>query len=333
MVAELIAVTVFILVIGAELIHSARVRRLAQIAFGPEGRPSAWVHAVPFLRAVAVAAMTWGFVTLLYLNPKVHRGEALQQGEKPGHILIILDVSPSMRIEDAGPELKLGRRRRAQHIMDSFFNRVPMEQHRVSVVAFYNDAKPVVVDTEDIEVIRNILDGLPLDQAFVAGETDLFAGLEEAIRIAKPWEPRSTMLLVITDGDTIPATGMPRLPASVRDVLVVGLGDPTKGAFIDGHQSRQDTATLRQMAVRLGGTYHNGNESHISTATLKRMTGRTKPGVFEKLTKREYALIACGVGSLIFATLPILLHFFGTAWRPGTQVIERRVGTREKTTA
>ena len=279
-----------------------------------------------------MAAMVWGFVTLLFLNPKVHRGEALQQGEKPGHILIILDVSPSMRLEDAGPELKLGRRRRAQHIMDSFFNRVPMEQHRVSVVAVYNDAKPVVVDTEDIEVIRNILDGLPLDQAFVAGETDLFAGLEEAIRIAKPWEPRSTMLLVVTDGDTIPATGMPRLPASVRDVLVVGLGDPTKGSFIDGHQSRQDTATLRQMAVRLGGTYHNGNENHISTATLKRMTGRTKPGVFEKLTEREYALIACGVGSLIFATLPILLHFFGTSWRPGTQVIERRVGTREKTT-
>lgn len=332
MVAVLSAVAVFLLVIGAELIHSARVRRLARIAFGPGGRPAAWVHAVPFLRATAMAAMVWGFVTLLFLNPKVHRGEALQQGEKPSHILIILDVSPSMRLEDAGPELKLGRRRRAQHIMDSFFNRVPMEQHRVSVVAVYNDAKPVVVDTEDIEVIRNILDGLPLDQAFVAGETDLFAGLEEAIRIAKPWEPRSTMLLVITDGDTIPATGMPRMPSSVRDVLVVGLGDPTKGSFIDGHQSRQDTATLRQMAVRLGGTYHNGNENHISTATLNRMTGRTKPGVFDKLTEREYALIACGAGSLLFAALPILLHFCGTSWRPGTQVVERRVGTREKTT-
>ena len=333
MVAELSAVAAFILVIGAELLHSARIRRVAAIAFGPGRRPAPWARVAPFLRAVSVAALVWGFVTLLFLTPQVHSGEALAAGQKPGHILIVLDVSPSMRLEDAGPELKLGRRKRAQVIMDSFFNRVPMEQHRVSVVAVYNDAKPVVVDTEDLEVIRNILDGLPLDQAFVAGETDLFAGLEVAIRIAKPWEPNSTMVLVITDGDTIPATGMPRMPASVRDVLIVGLGDPTKGSFIDGHQSRQDTATLRQMAVRLGGTYHNGNENHISTATLRRMTGRSKPGAFEKLTEREYALIACASGSLIFAVLPILLHFFGTGWRPGTRVTERRVGAREKTTA
>ena len=44
-----------------------------------------------------------------------------------------------------------------------------------------------------------------------------------------------------------------RMPASVAGVLVVGVGDPQAGMFIDGHQSRQDVSTLRQIAARLRG--------------------------------------------------------------------------------
>lgn len=330
MVAELVAAGVLILCVGAELLHARRIARIAPLAFGPDRRPALWVHSAPALRAVSVAAVTWGLLTLIDLTPKVHKGEALADGEYK-HVVIVLDVSPSMRLEDAGPELDKSRMHRARDVMESFFKRVPMEQYRVSVVAVYNEAKPVVVDTKDIDVVRNILGDLPMHYAFVAGETDLFAGLKEAAVLAKPWQPRSTTMILVSDGDTVPATGMPRMPASVRDVLIVGIGDPTKGSFIAGRQSRQDTATLRQMAVRLGGTYHNGNENHLSTATLKSLTEVAEASVLEKLTKREYALIACGAGSLAFALLPVLLHYFGTRWKPGTRVAEQRVGAREKT--
>ncbi|MFL5332121.1 MAG: hypothetical protein ACJ8H8_02850, partial [Geminicoccaceae bacterium] len=37
----------------------------------------------------------------------------------------------------------------------------------------------------------------------------------------------------------------------------------------------------------------------------------------ERLTRREYALIACGLGASVLALLPVLLHAFGTRWRPG----------------
>mgnify|MGYP001574708544 CR=1 FL=1 len=47
--------------------------------------------------------------------------------------------------------------------------------------------------------------------------------------------------------------------------------------------------------------------------------GLEEESVFEKLTRREYALIACATGALVLALLPLLLHFFGTRWRPGTQ--------------
>ena len=40
-------------------------------------------------------------------------------------------------------------------------------------------------------------------------------------------------------------------------------------AFSPGRQSRQDVSTLRQIAVRLGGVFHNGYEKHLATATIR----------------------------------------------------------------
>jgi len=231
--------------------------------------------------------------------------------------VLVLDVSPSMRLEDAGPDKQLSRMHRTGEVMESFFKRVTMQQYRMSVVAVYNGALPVVVDTFDIDVVRNILTDLPMHHAFKAGKTDLFTGLEEAARIAQPWKPNSTTIILLSDGDTVPATGMPRMPASVRDMLVVGVGDPTTGKFIDGRQSKQDVSTLRQIAARLNGTYHNGNEKHLSSELLKQLTTKEAESVWEKLTKREYALIVAALACLIYALLPILLHYFGTRWQPG----------------
>ena len=166
-------------------------------------------------------------------------------------------------------------------------------------------------------MVRNIFSDLPMHHAFTAGKTDVFSGLAEAARIAHPWQPRSTLLLMLSDGDTVPATGMPKMPASVADVLIVGVGDPRQGSFIDGRMSRQDASTLRQIAARLGGVYHDGNTKHISTATLNQMTVIPRKSAFERLRAREYALIACGLGATVLALLPVLLHRFGTRWRPG----------------
>jgi Ca-activated chloride channel family protein len=222
-----------------------------------------------------------------------------------------------MRLEDAGPDGKQSRRKRAADLLTSFFARVPINLYRVSVVATYTEAKPVVIDTSDLEVVRNILSDLPMQFAFRAGPTNLFAGLEEAAKIAHPWKPDSTTLVIVSDGDTVPATGMPKLPASIRSVLVVGVGDVQGGKYIDGHQSRQDSSTLRQVAVRLGGVYHNGNDKHLPTDLLRQITFTGGGGVFEKLTRREYALICCGLGAALLAFLPLVLHYAGTRWTPG----------------
>ena len=331
--AELAALAVAILALAAETLHAARTRRLARLAFGPGQKPAAWARMAPALRVMALAALCWGLITLLELPPKVHVAETIPDKERR-HVLIVLDVSPSMRLKDAGPNADESRMKRASVVMESFLQRVPIELYLLSVVACYNGAKPVVVDTKDLEVVRNIFGDLPMHYAFSAGKTDLFSGIGEAAKIARPWQPKSALLLMLSDGDTVPATGMPKLPASIADVLIVGVGDPRQGSFIDGRMSRQDTSTLRQIAARLGGVYHDGNTKQISTATLNAMTVIPRKTAFEKLSRREYALLACGIGASVLALLPVLLHQFGTRWRPGvprSPALREAAGARGRT--
>ncbi len=316
MYAELAACAVVILALAAEHLHARRSQRVAGLAFGPGRRPALWAYAAPYLRVLAMGALCWGLVTLLILPPKIQKSKEIPASEER-HLLLVLDVSPSMRLVDAGPDGKQSRMTRASAILNSFFERTAIETYKISVVAVYTEAKPVVVATKDMDVIQNILGDLPMHFAFLPGPTNLFAGLEEAAKIAKPWRPSSTTLLVVSDGDTIPAVGMPKLPASIAHVLVVGVGDPYAGRFIDGHQSRQETTTLRQLALRLKGSYHNGNDKHLPTDLIKEVTLYAEVGAFQKLTRREYALIACGVSATILALLPVALHLFGTRWRPG----------------
>jgi Ca-activated chloride channel family protein len=318
-IAAIVAAAFFCWMLLAESLHARRLRRLGRLAFGPDAKPRAWVRLVPVIRAIAFGGLAGSLALLMQLPPKVHQSATVPENKKK-HIVMVLDVSPSMTLEDAGPERKLSRRNRARELMESFFQRVPMEQYLTSVIACYNGAKPVVIETKDLEVVRNILNDLPLNFAFTPGKTDLLAGLKEAFKVAAPFQPKSTLVLLVTDGDTIPATGMPQRPAAVSDVLLVGVGDTKAGKFIDGRASRQDSSTLRQMAVRLSGNYHDGNEKHLPSDMLRAVAARANPGPFEELSAREYALMTTGLTASIIAALPMLLHFFGTGWRAGIKI-------------
>lgn len=303
----------------AEWLHSRRVARVARLAFGPRGKPAAWALTAPAIRALAASAVAWGLATLCTIPPRAHSGDAAlaRSLEDPRHVLMVLDVSPSMRLVDAGKDQKQSRMQRARDVMESFFDRVPFAQTRVSVIAVYSGAKPVVIDTSDFEVVRNILGDLPMHHAFKAGKTELFAGLEEAARVAKDWNPGSTTLVIVSDGDTVPATGMPRMPASIHRTLVVGVGDPQTGRFIDGRHSRQDVATLKQIAARLGGVFQNANELQISSLAIQESFASEEQNPLDQLTRREYALLALATGAALLALLPLALHLVGTRWRPG----------------
>jgi Ca-activated chloride channel homolog len=320
MVVLLITVGAALLAAIAELLHAHRVRRVARLAFGPSQRPARWARLAPVLRTGAVAALAWGLATLWQLPPRMHRGADEIPDHEKKHLLLVLDVSPSMRLVDAGPEGDQSRMARARDVLDSIVGRVGIRQYLVTVIAVYNGAIPVVEKSRDPEVLRNILNDLPMHYAFHKGDTDLFAGLELAADVAKPWRPHSGTLLLISDGDSVPATGMPKLPVSIASKLVIGVGDPREGTFIDGRHSRQEASFLRQIALRLGGVYHDGNTHHVASSVLESIAQRGEVRAIDRLTRREYALIACGAGAAVLAFLPLLLRNFGTTFRPGVRV-------------
>lgn len=309
-----------LLTLLAELLHGRRIRRVGRLTFGPLQRAARWTKTVPMLRALAAGLLTWGLLTLLLdVMPKVHRADTPNPDDFR-HLVLVLDVSPSMRLQDAGPDATQSRLHRARDVLQSMFSRVAIGRYKISVIATYNGALPVVVDTTDAEVVRNVLSDLPIHYAFKPGETRLFDGLKEAARIAKPWASQSATLVVISDGETIPPKGMIKMPPSIAGVLVIGVGDPITGSFINGRNSRQDVSSLRQMALRLRGTYHDGNKRQVATTVLAKITAGGNRSAVEQLSKREYALMAVGLGAVILALLPWLLHLLGTSWRPGTRV-------------
>ncbi|QJW94828.1 vWA domain-containing protein [Frigoriglobus tundricola] len=265
----------------------------------------------------ALAAAAWGLTVLLVLPPGSHKPGEIKEAEYR-HLVLVLDVSRSMEVADAGPGGKQKRAERAADLIQSFFERVQAERYKTTVIAVASEAKPVVLDTTDREVVRNVLTELPMRHAFKAGETNMFAGIEEAVKVAKPWPPGSAVLMVVTDGDTVPTTGMPKMPASIgNNVVMVGVGNPTVGTALGGHNTRQDVSTLRQVATRLNGTYHDGNEKQLTTALISQLDEKAKPKGGDKWTAREYALLCVGSGAAACALLPALLTLLGTGWEPG----------------
>jgi len=316
---EIIAAIVAAFAIIGEWLHWRRIQRVKLLAFGPKARPAFWARAVPLFRVLSLAIACWGFSSLFFVvKAQVHNKQGIPDSEMK-HLVLVVDVSPSMHLKDAGPEGETSRRQRASNLLDSLFSRVPMRQFKLSFIAVYTDAKPLLKDSRDHEVVRHIMENMPVLHGFKPGKTKLIEGIKAAAKMAKPWNPKSTHVVIMTDGDTVPDRGMPEMPASVRDIVVVGLGDNRAGTFIDGHQSRQDAGTLRQIANRLRGVYYDGNVKQLPSDIADRFASPIGNKQAVVWNRRELSLLATVVGSFVYAILPMLLHYFGTFFVAGVK--------------
>lgn len=316
MVSLYVTLGVFVFALIGEAVHLRRIGRVRNLAFGPSGKAAGWTKAVPFVRVLANSALAWGLTTLLLVDPKVHNTGQIAEDEWR-HLVLVYDVSPSMFLKDAGASGDMTRHARSRELIESLFERVQIGKFKISVIATYNGAKPVVTDTRDIEVVRHMLSEVDMQWAFKVGKTKLFSGIQEAAKLGKNWAVNSALMVIVSDGDTVPDAGMPELPPSFGGSLVIGVGDHLSGSFIAGGQSRQDESTLRSLAVRLGGEFHNGNRRQVPTDMLTAASQDSRKPLLERLTLREYALLAIMVAAGFLGLIPILLHYFGTRWRPG----------------
>jgi Ca-activated chloride channel family protein len=304
---------VFLAVLGAEYLHQRRIGVVRLLAFGPTGGARPWTFLVPWLRAASLAACAWGSVTLLVLagKPTASDAEARRSGEAT-RLVFVLDLSPSMHLQDAGPDGKQTRKERMRDVVDSILSRVSGNL-KFGAIGFYTEALPVVMEARDPELVRNVTHDLPLTYAMPLGKTDLGTAVNASVKLVADLPEGSTRLVFVTDGDTLtPGSVQPR-PRSVADVLVLGVGNPHKGTYIDGHQSRQEGDMLRLVASSLGGAYVDVNEKHLSTGGLGDLVVRMPPSG-RGLGLSALAVWSLVAGASVYALLPVLLAWRGTDW-------------------
>ncbi len=186
---EIIAAAVALIAIVGELIHLRRLKKIGRLAFGPTGRPARWTYLAPILRVAGLSLACWGFLSLwLVVEARVHNTAEIDENEYK-HLVLVVDVSPSMHLKDAGPNGDRTRRQRASDILESLFNRIPMRQFKITVIGVYTDAKMLLEDSQDHEVVRHIMETMPMWHAFKPGKTELMSGINLAAKVAKPWNP------------------------------------------------------------------------------------------------------------------------------------------------
>lgn len=299
----------------AEWWHARRIRAAGRLAFGPTGRPHAWTGIVSYLRPLCLAAFAWGLATLLLL--KLSPGDA---GDEKGldkeatRVVFVADLSPSMYLVDAGPEGKQTRQARMKDVVDGILQRVSGNL-RFGVIGFYTESMPVVMEARDPELVRNVFNGLPLSYAMPLGQTDLGKAVNAALKHVADFPDGSTRLVIFTDGDSVGLEPIGLRPKSVKEIFLLGLGNPHKGSFIDGHLSRQESDTLRMLATDLMATYTDVNEKHLSTTALGDLVVTIPPK--GGMTLAELAVLAMALSAAIYALMPVALEFFGSDWKVG----------------
>jgi Ca-activated chloride channel family protein len=296
-----------------EWLHARRTRRVAALAFGPRGRARRWTAVVPMLRVISLSAIAWSLVTLVSFN-NVSR-ERNRKRPVTRHLMVLLDVSPSMLLKDAGNPVET-RKQRASAVLKSVLDRIPGDHVRFSAAGFYTETRLMVSECQDRELILYLAGGTPFHVTFRPGKTDLLKSLNEAGELMKGWERKSTTLLVISDGDSVPPVGLNPMPSSVSNVIFAGVGDPGRGTFIDGHLSRQDSATLSQLARRLHGTYYDSNVRQIPSEALAKLNSEDTGATKWQTDRRTLALILLTAAAALLCLLPLVLEYLGSPWKP-----------------
>ncbi len=209
-------------------------------------------------------ALSLGLIVLALAGPRwgSHYQEVSQKGVD---IVILMDVSASMQVEDVKPS----RFERARREILDFLKIV--QGDRVGLVAFSGAAFIQCPLTLDYAAIQMFLDSLEPGQIPVPG-TDLGAAIQTGLGAFDLKAETDKVMLLITDGEDNEKQGLKAARAAAEKqikIFVFGIGDPSGGPVPAGARtggfkkddrgqlvlSKLDEATLKAIAVDTGGTY------------------------------------------------------------------------------
>lgn len=316
---------VLLFVILSEWLHSRRVKKVASLAFGPEEKPRYWTKVVPWYRALMLAGMAWALVFLLVTEQTLfidRPGIEEVPEDEIEHALLLCDLSPSMMLADAGEAGVLTRREQMKEVVNSIVGRFGRHV-RYTLVCFYTRPVSIVKDASDKEILYNVLNDLPIEDVIGPGKTDLASAVNKGLELVADKPEKSTTFIVVTDGDTLELEELLQVPPSVKDALVLGVGNKTQGISIDGHMSRQDPAVLSYIASHLRGEYVDVNEKLLGSSLMSHLVQETNTPAKRQWNMADLAMLFFIVAACLYAFLPLCQEYLGSEW---TAIRSKRKG-------
>jgi Zn-dependent alcohol dehydrogenase len=229
-------------------------------------------------------------------------------------LVLLIDVSPSMSIKDAGKTGELTRRERIGDVVSSLLDRMG-RQVRYTVICFYTKSVHIAKMAHDKLIVKNVFNDLPVEITMKPGKTDLGAAVKDTLDFINDYSKGSVTLMICTDGDTVPATVAISKTDSIGNALVLGVGNVKRGTPIDNHISRQDSIVLNRLSQQLHGNYLNVNTKNIPSAVIADLCDSGTLAAASKIGKTRLYTIWLVLFSAVYAFMPVALEFLGSDWK------------------
>ena len=220
-------------------------------------------------------------------------------------LLVALDLSGSMETRDFTDEAGevSDRLTAARQVLDQFLSR--REGDRVGLIFFGSAAFVQAPFTEDLEVVRELLDEAQV--RMLGPRTMLGDAIGVAIQMFERSEVEERVLIVLTDGNDTGSMVPPARAAEIaRDngvtIYPIAMGDPQAA----GEQAL-DEVTLEEIAITTGGEYFHADDRE-ELERIYQTLDQLNPKQVESLSYRpEHELYFWPLGLAIILSL----LFFG----------------------
>ena len=284
--------------------------RFSDLSISRQIAPSFWVRCLPFLNFARFLVI----VLMIFSLARPQSSHSRQQIASEGiDILLILDISGSMRAEDFKPDNRL---HAAKAVIHDFLD--DRKNDRIGLVVFAGESFTQCPLTLDYRVLGNLL--LNVEIGMLEDGTAIGDALANATNRLRHSTAKSKIAVLLTDGENNagaidPLTAAQAAKALDIKVYTIGMGkeggafipyhDPIFGLQYSPNRTYVDEETLKQIAEITDGRYFRATDNQKLAEIYQEINQleTTKIEVTEYTRYKELAAYP-----LIFATFLLMLE-------------------------
>ena len=240
--------------------------RFSDLSISRQIAPSFWVRCLPFLNFARFLVI----VLMIFALARPQSSHSRQQIASEGiDILLILDISGSMRAEDFKPDNRL---HAAKAVIHDFLD--DRKNDRIGLVVFAGESFTQCPLTLDYRVLGNLL--LNVEIGMLEDGTAIGDAIANATNRLRHSTAKSKIAILLTDGENNagvidPLTAAQAAKALDIKVYTIGMGkeggafipyhDPIFGLQYSPNRTYVDEETLKQIAEITDGRYFRATDN------------------------------------------------------------------------